>query len=180
MNIFVLDLDPTKAALYHCDKHVVNMLRETAQMLSTTHRLMSSTDDSFPFIYRTTHVNHPCNIWLRESVENYLWLLELYEELEYQYNERYNRSHASYKLLYQYLKQVPDMLPVKGLTPFTQAMPEQYKDSLDPVKAYRNYYLGDKLRFCRWTSPATTPYWVEEYLNIKPHEQEKHHDHNPS
>ena len=33
MNIFVLDKDPEIAAQMACDKHVVNMIVETAQML---------------------------------------------------------------------------------------------------------------------------------------------------
>ena len=37
MNIFVLDEDPIKAAAYHCNKHVVKMIIECAQMLSTVH-----------------------------------------------------------------------------------------------------------------------------------------------
>lgn len=35
MNIFMLDHDPLTAAVHHCDKHVVKMIVETAQMLST-------------------------------------------------------------------------------------------------------------------------------------------------
>lgn len=49
MNIFYLDKDPRIAASYHCDKHVVKMVSETAQLLSTTHRLLDGTmyiDDS--------------------------------------------------------------------------------------------------------------------------------------
>ena len=37
MNIFVLDEDPIKAAEYHCNKHVVKMILESAQMLCTVH-----------------------------------------------------------------------------------------------------------------------------------------------
>lgn len=39
MNIFVLDYNPQKAALYHCDKHVVKMILESAQILSSICRL---------------------------------------------------------------------------------------------------------------------------------------------
>ena len=38
MNIFVLDDDIEKCARYHCDKHVVKMILESAQMLSTVSR----------------------------------------------------------------------------------------------------------------------------------------------
>lgn len=40
INIFYLDKNPTKAAEYHVDKHVVKMIQETAQLLSTAHRLL--------------------------------------------------------------------------------------------------------------------------------------------
>ena len=40
MNIFVLDKDPKVAAEEHCDKHVVKMIGESAQMLSTAHRIL--------------------------------------------------------------------------------------------------------------------------------------------
>ena len=40
MNIFVLDKNPIKAAQQHCDKHVVKMILESAQMLSTAHRIL--------------------------------------------------------------------------------------------------------------------------------------------
>ena len=38
MNIFVLDRNPTIAAQMACDKHVVKMILETAQMLCTVAR----------------------------------------------------------------------------------------------------------------------------------------------
>ncbi len=37
MNIFLLDLDPVKAAQAHADKHVVKMLLEACQLLYTAH-----------------------------------------------------------------------------------------------------------------------------------------------
>ena len=40
MNIFYLDNDPKVAAEMHCDKHVVKMLVEYAQILSTAHRMV--------------------------------------------------------------------------------------------------------------------------------------------
>ena len=39
MNIFRLHDDPYIAAQMHCDKHVVKMILETAQMLSTAWRM---------------------------------------------------------------------------------------------------------------------------------------------
>ncbi len=40
MNIFALDIDPRLAAQAHLDRHVVKMILEYAQLLSTAHRLL--------------------------------------------------------------------------------------------------------------------------------------------
>ena len=40
MNIFYLDRDPVKAAQMSCDKHVVKMILESAQMLCTAKRVL--------------------------------------------------------------------------------------------------------------------------------------------
>ena len=39
MNIFVLDNDPKKCAEAHCNKHVVKMILEHAQLMCTAHHL---------------------------------------------------------------------------------------------------------------------------------------------
>lgn len=48
-----------------------------------------------------------------------------------------------------------------GLTPFAQAMPDEYKNANDPVLAYRNYYLGEKRSFATWKEPSKQPDWWE-------------------
>lgn len=73
MNIFVLDYTPQKAAEYHCDKHVVKMILESAQILCAVHH--KNGDSNVP--YKLTHKNHPCTIWAGESRSNYLWLTQL-------------------------------------------------------------------------------------------------------
>ena len=72
MNIFVLDRDPEIAGSYHCDKHVLKMIIESAQLLSNSHNL---TGKEGP--YRLTHRNHPCTKWVMESIANYRWLVKL-------------------------------------------------------------------------------------------------------
>ena len=47
----------------------------------------------------------------------------------------------------------------RGLTDFAQAMPEKYKVPEDPVMAYRRFYVGEKMRFAKWTK-RKIPYWV--------------------
>ncbi len=131
MNIFVLDEDPTIAAQYHCDKHVVKMVLETAQILST----VSGRG------YKPTHVNHPCTVWARESKANYQWLYDLGVALGKEYTHRYRRKHKSSFVI---AEQWPcEDLPSGELTPFALAMPDEYKVDC-PVESYRAYYRGEK------------------------------------
>ena len=45
MNIFILDKSPVKAAQMLCDRHVPKMIVESAQMLSTIHRMLDGTPE---------------------------------------------------------------------------------------------------------------------------------------
>jgi hypothetical protein len=151
MNIFILDNDIKKSAQYLVDKHVVKMCLEHVQLLCS----------QFPkgeAPYSRTHVNHPCSQWARESKQNYEWLLLYTEEMFKEYTKRYGgKIHKSQRVMYWCRDNHPRlMLPNKGLTPFAQAMPEQYRDK-DPVKAYRNYYLSEKRHIAKWKTKP--PYW---------------------
>ena len=63
MNIFILDNDSQKCVEYHCDKHVVKMILEYCQLLSTACHVHGIAVDG---IYKKTHDNHPCAKWLIE------------------------------------------------------------------------------------------------------------------
>lgn len=147
MNIFVLDSDPAKAATYHCDKHVVKMIVESAQMLCTAHHVLDSVIDK-SLLYRKTHVNHPCSVWCRQSKSNYDWLYRLFISLCDEYTKRYNKVHKTYIKF----KDVLLNNPVKydeGLTKFALAMPDHYKlDSA--IKSYRLYYIKEKYKIAKW------------------------------
>lgn len=156
MNIFILDLDPELCAQYHCDKHVVKMILETAQLLSTAHHVL---DGPRSDLYKPTHVNHPCAVWLRESVANYMWTYSLFRELSREYTYRYGKDHKSWILLGDILSSPPANIPDCGPTPMALAMPDKYKCPF-PVHAYRDYYCGDKARMLKWTKRETPP-WVD-------------------
>ena len=150
MNLFVLDQDPVAAASYHCDKHVVKMVLETAQILCTVlnqHNIQSP--------YRATHHNHPCTRWAGMSKDNFLWTKRLGEALGWEYARRYNKLHKSAFVIDSL--EIPDTLSDKGLTQFALAMPDKYKDE-DPVKAYRRYYQGEKSAIAQWKD-GQLPHW---------------------
>jgi hypothetical protein len=156
MNIFILDQDPHQAARYHCDKHVVKMILEHTQMLSTAIRVCSN--DSVDGIYKVAHLNHPCSKWVRENRGNFLWLCEMTEELFNEYTKRYNKQHKSWDTFVK-CRNNANILPIGTLTKFAQAMPEEYKNE-DPITAYRTYYIKDKKEFCKWKNGGV-PFWFQ-------------------
>lgn len=149
MNIFWLDYDPKKSVVYYCDKHVVKMITEYAQLLSSCCRLTG-----VPSGYKVSHEKHPCAYWLRESLTNWYYLRGLSRLLQDEYFYRYGKIHNAYKVIESlYEPRVKDV----GLTLPPQCMPSVYKDP-DLVKAYRNYYIGEKASFCTWKG-RPVPEW---------------------
>jgi hypothetical protein len=157
MNIFILDLNPSLAAQYHCDQHVIKMLLESAQMLCTVAR-----QHGFDPPYRSTHAKHPCTLWLGESRANWAWLIDLSRGLNNEYRKRYNKSvdHKSWMVIQQL--ECPEEIPDSGLTQFAQAMPDEYKVPGDPVAAYRTFYIKDKAAFAEWRYSEAPPWFQKE------------------
>ena len=159
MNIFVLSTDPVKAAQQQCDKHVPKMVVESAQMLSTAHRLLSGDEYCDERgIYLKAYMNHPCTIWARETSQNYMWLYYHFFALCKEYETRYDRQHLSFVKLNDALSQLPLGITKAGLTTMPQAMPDEYKND-DPVQAYRDYVVNEKT-YAQWNKiPTRQPDW---------------------
>ena len=164
MNIFVVHDDPCVAATQLCDKHVVKMIVEGCQMLSTNHRLLGSHVVYAPVnLYKQSFQNHPCTIWARHNKQNYMWLAEHTLELCYEYTRRYNKVHSCEGMAKWFCTYYPLRTPDGDLTPFAQAMPEEFKVPSDSVAAYRKYYIGAKSKIAKWkyTNP---PDWYTKGL----------------
>ena len=162
MNIFYLDRDPKIAAQMMCDKHVVKMILESAQMLSTAHRVLDGDyrADRGGF-YKMAHKNHPSTIWVRSSSENYRWLWKHFDALLKEYTHRYGKHHATERL--RNILYMPPLNIVHGvpLTDPPQCMPEVCKGE-DTVLAYQNYYIIEKSGFARWTKRETPAWFIGE------------------
>lgn len=155
MNIFVLDLDPYKAACQQLDKHIIKMPLETAQLLCAVYEPGKAP-------YKRTHYNHPCGIWARQSEDNFQWLVMHGNALCDEYTRRYGKKHKSGEIItWAYLHKDDLSFPQTGLTPFAQAMPDEYKNP-DPVVAYRTYYKKAKAGIATWKYPAEPPDWWQE------------------
>ena len=150
MNIFVLHKDPVRAAQMACDKHVVKMILETAQMLCTAARTKSAWAP-----YSATHKGHPCTIWAGRSQGNWDWLVQYGMALCEEYTKRYNKRHKSEAII-RYCGELNIQFERQEQTPFAQAMPPQYKNDC-VVTAYRAYYMGEKAGFATWKTQ--TPDW---------------------
>lgn len=142
MNIFVLHDDPVLAAKDQCNKHVVKMVLETAQLLCTA---VIETGGTAP--YRATHKNHPCAIWARESKANFNWLKRHGLALAAEYTYRYGKTHKSAAIIEEL---EDDTIPDGELTPFALAMPDECKMIGDPVLSYRKYYKQAKADIAEW------------------------------
>lgn len=155
MNIFILDTNIKKCAKYHCDQHVVKMILESVQIMCT-----ALNKKGFSTPYKSTHIKHPCVLWTEKSYDNFLWLSELAFELNDEYKYRYKKTdnHSSIDVLQEISQVQYDSI---GLTEFAQAMPDKYKVPGDAVSAYRKFYLGEKMKFAKWTR-RRPPNWVKE------------------
>ena len=182
MNIFYLNESPSKCAQEHCDKHVVKMIVEYAQLMSTAHRVLDGNHyfaksannrkihrwklDQYreDRMYHAVSWNHPSAVWVRESLDHYQWLWNLASELCQEYRHRYggdaDKQHKT-SVVIQNLNFAPDNIPRTGLFQEPpQAMPEDVKVPGDSITAYRNYYRVYKKRFATWKN-RETPNWYK-------------------
>lgn len=163
MNIFALSEDPQEAAQMQCDKHVVKMVLESAQMLSTIHHQYSSRSRSF--VYKPTHAKHPCTLWAGENAANYHWLYLHFNYLADEYTHRYGRYHKSWEKMRKLLDVRPSGIPwAREITPFARAMPDQYKLFDNPVDSYRMYYAVEKAPILQYTK-REKPQWLIDIQN---------------
>jgi hypothetical protein len=161
MNIFFIDKNPFIAANAMSDKHIIKMIVESAQMLSTAHRVLDgkpytitgptgrkTTRYDHPIyddrLYQVAYINHPCNVWVRQNEDHYKWLYSHFSELCFEYKRRFKRIHKTDLDLYVRLSFTPNNIKKGKFTPPPQAMPDIYKHE-DTITAYKNYYTSEKL-----------------------------------
>ena len=148
---------------YYSDKHLVKMQLESAQLLCTAVVLSG---DVAP--YKPTHVNHPCSIWTRQSLQNFLYLRDLAFCMEKEWIWRFHKGKSkTHKAIDAVRTLIIPNLPDIGLTPFALAMPAEYKGN-DPIESYRAYYSHEKQTYTRkgivknhiWTK-RDKPFWMD-------------------
>ena len=181
MNIFYLDKHYKTCAKQHVDKHVVKMIVEYAQLLSTAHRVLDGEEyegrtvnnrrirrfkmansNIENTLYKASHINHPSAIWVRESSQHYWWLYLLFRELCMEYTHRYGKIHSTESKLGEILQIKPKNIKDNGFVEPPQAMPDYCKVPGDSIKAYQMYYVNEKIGFAKWTKRDIPDWFVAE------------------
>ena len=149
MNIFKLDESPVVSAKYACDKHVVKMILESAQMLCSV-----QPEGTAP--YKRSFYNHPCTKWVRASARNYEWLLLHAYALCDEYTRRYDKVHKTEQVIEWCDNNRPE-LPNVEMTKQPTCMPDYCKTE-SVVGSYRKYYINEKVKFAKWKD-GNVPSW---------------------
>jgi hypothetical protein len=182
VNIFYLHSVPKICAEMHCDKHVVKMIIEYAQLMSTAHRILDGKeyidltangrkikrwrmeDEQYENgLMKASHINHPSNVWVRWSKQNYNWLNLMWYYLLKEYTHRYNKYHACEKYA-DFLCVWPKNIPDRYFIEPTPAMPDECKITENSLASYHKYYNEKKARFAKWTN-REVPYWFQNKIN---------------
>jgi hypothetical protein len=159
MNIFFLHRDPKIAASYLCDKHIVKMAIEYAQLLSFALHLTGSTTNQYTYKLAKKHIKHPCTLWVCESLSHWKWLWLHGHHTGNEYTRRYGKIHKSTRVLRNL--PVPNKLVDLGWLRDPPQAIKDYPKMEDTVNAYRNYYCLDKAKFARWGYSKTPDWWPE-------------------
>lgn len=189
MNLFVLSECPVEAAQLQCNAHVNKMIVESAQMLSTAHRMLDGTPIKGPsksgkrtsthyihpdpkldhILYKAVHYHHPCTVWTMTSTGNYDWHYKHFIALSEEFQFRYGNEHKSYRILKDILNNHPKNLPEGPQTDWPLAMgsnPECMFEG-DAVRSYRAFYQTKQERFKMVWSKRSVPGWFEVKDNVK-------------
>jgi hypothetical protein len=163
MNRFLINYSPELCARDLCDKHVVKMPLEEAQMLCTTVRLHAPEYAEEAGLYRAVHQKHPCTLWAGKTRANYLFAFCLWEAMCMEYTHRYGRHHASERFaiaLYDGARFVPSGERTPHPECFSEYTHLKTGDEW-PVESYRKFYHTKQHRFdMRWRN-RNKPTWFD-------------------
>lgn len=159
MNIFYLHENPVLAARAQCDKHIVKMTLETAQLICTAHHVLGTDPIYIP--YRATHKNHPSAVWVRESIQHYHWTVIHFKALDKEYRYRYHKIHLAWSKCKALAMFDPPSIPSVPFVPPPQCMPsELHREPSETVEAYRHYYSTSKAKILVYAH-SERPEWLD-------------------
>lgn len=138
MNLFILDLDPFKAAGMLCDQHVNKQILECGQILCDAARILGETDVPM----KPYNVNGRFAKWAAETRENWLWTAQLMISCSGFRFFSTGKDHETRKKIVAWYTTVErfneDWRHYNLPTTFPRS--ERVNPDLDIVTAYRDYY----------------------------------------
>ena len=159
MNIFAVNEDPRLAALQLPDKLIPKMIVESAQMLSTAHRVLDGDEKAdAKGLYKKAYENHPSTIWVREDAMNYWWLwmhaLTLCQEYRWRFTDESGVGVHKTERVINALQELPLNIPTEKdtswevLQDLPLCMPDQYKQGsnhhIHTTESYQQFVTQDK------------------------------------
>lgn len=161
MNIFVLDKNPEVSAMMMCDAHVVKMILESCQILSTVSHFRGHNIG-----YKPTHINHPCVKAVYKNCDNEKWLFKHCDSLIKEYNYRYGKNHASTIVYNNLLARIDNLDFNESNISLPKCMDEEFKiggDNInDVVTSYRKYYNYKKMVMHKFSyRKREMPVWIK-------------------
>lgn len=169
MNIFVTNDDPIQAARELCDKHVRSKMQiEGAIMLAHAfpqevldHPSTPRTSTGKPRRRGKGYFKHQCSIWVRETKDNFRWLVDHTLEMFTERMHRWPDSNEHFtKTFIQWCKDnIHNTIMTKeSLTDYVVAINtdcicrkvNKNFDDLSVIDQYRQYIIHDK-PFATWT-----------------------------
>jgi len=165
VNFFYLDENPKKCAKYYCNKHVVKIPIEIAQILSKIHYITESNIDYSKIYKNSTVIKNTIGpyCWAKESLDNYLWANKLGLELINEYKLRYKKTQHKTESILQYLYENPPNIPNIGKTRFigTNKYDMFQYISKNPVICARYNYAEMKCTNDKWNMD-NIPNWFNK------------------
>lgn len=154
------------------DLRLNKMILESASLLANamahygapSHELPIAKSSGLPFKTKAWQ-NHPSCLWVKESSENYKWLLLhlaiMISELAYRKGTNHSMSSNLGRL-----QEGIRYLPLGPLTPFANCTP--YKTVSDPIEAYRLcmvYKWEHDGKAPKWTKREPPDWYSPEYID---------------
>jgi hypothetical protein len=175
MNIFALDTDPKRAAIYCSDRHIPALHREAGILLCNGIHPVFGAPLGCKSVETYERVRkNKLTRWIYETRDNFDWTMtyldSLIEEHCFRFHRDRNELHAN--MVYNWILDNDHFLDIQEgeITPFALAVSpdliphRKVKTVEEAVAIYRRYYVREKWYIARYEKGRKPPYWFSQSL----------------
>lgn len=173
MNLFRLSDKPKESAQFNQDIHVRKIIVESAQILAncyTLKELENAPKTQLGTFRKHSYYNHPICKWVREDLNNFVWVYDHARFLCQEFTYRFDKVHFCQSFIEWCNTLIPD-LPLNKPTEQPQCFlkyPELMVKN-NPVEGYRRYYCAHKMFFVNKSGKVINATWTRrdkpEWIN---------------